>query len=244
MLPPVPDIDFLPAGYRQKRVRRRAGRWRGLVAVGFLALIGVGLLGNRVHHAQLTAEHDQLSPQAQAVRAADTQLAALRERAATLSAQADLMARLQLRAATTSLLAAVTAPLPADFALTNLRISEEPPKLTTPATLPATTPTGPPEQRDLEQLGVLGAERTALHLEGEAPDPGAIDGYLARLEADGLFDEVRLLATERRDRNDLEMWVFEVQLIVRSPQRLAAAKLAFSAPGTADAAASTAGVTQ
>lgn len=218
-LPAVDEIDFLPAGFHDRRRQRRARGWRWGFAAAFVGLAGLGLAGNRLQHARLEAARDQLAPQARAVADLDRQTAELHTRIESLGLKADLRARLRLRPATTRLLAAVTAPLPEHATLTDLHLVEEVSPDGAAAAPPAPQASGqpplPPVKQDLDRLTTASGRRLMLTLRGVAPDDAAVSDYLAGLGRSGLFDQIRLLFTDRHDHHGHDLRSFSVELRVR-----------------------------
>src|SRR5690606_40332468 len=102
--PTVVELDFLPADFHVRRLRRRARHWRLGVAGAFVVLIALGLFGNHFHRTQLRAESERLRPRAEAVAHLDRELATLRNQIELLGLEADLRSRLRLRTAATRLL--------------------------------------------------------------------------------------------------------------------------------------------
>lgn len=214
---PVDEIDFLPAGFHDRKRRHRTRGWRWAVAAAFVGLGGLGLAGNRIHHARLKAEHDRLAPQAAAVADLDRQSTEIRARIDSVGLKADLRARLRLRPATTRLLAAVTAPLPAHTTLTELHLTEGRPAAAAPSpAAPADQPVPPPIRRDLDRLDAEHGRTLVLTLRGIAPDDDAVSDYLSGLGRTELFDEVRLLFTDRHELHGHELRTFSAELRVRS----------------------------
>ena len=78
----LPEIDFLPAEYREKRVRLQMQPWRLVVSTGLLALVALtaGIQHQRRQHAaeQLASIAPQYEAAASTVRQLQTQLAVAR----------------------------------------------------------------------------------------------------------------------------------------------------------------------
>ncbi len=214
----VTAIDFLPADFHVGRQRRRARRGRWGVVAAFLLLTGLGLVGNRIQYAQLKAESDRLKPQAASVADLEKSLAELQQEIDHAGLHADLRSRLRLRPASTRLMAAVTQPLPEGVALLELQVRDEQPTGGIPATQ---SPRGekaskPPVQSDLDRLRA-DQTRQIVTVRGFAPDDGTISHYLNGLRQAGVYDEVRLLFTDRYEYRGHELRTFSVRLRVRRP---------------------------
>jgi Tfp pilus assembly protein PilN len=214
---PVDDIDFLPAGFHDRRRRKRARGRLWVVAAVLAGAAALGVAGSRVRHARIEAERDRLKPQAQAVADLSRQLSELRTRIDHAGLQADLRARLRLRSSTTRLLAAVAAPLPKHTALTELTLGRDrtPDAPTSPQT-DAEKAALPPARRDLDRLTVeADKRRQTLTIRGITADDATVSEYLAALGRSALFDDVRLLFTDRHDHHGHDLRAFAVQLRVR-----------------------------
>ena len=219
-LPAVAEIDFLPADFHARRLQRRSRNWRRGVAAAFLLLMGLGLLGNQIQRARLISESERLRPQAEAVGDLERELAAVHAQIETIGLQARLRSRLHLTPATTRLLAAATAPMPADLAMTEFHVGSDQPPDSGALSLPgaARDEAGPPVRRDLDRLvGGSQLRRLLVTVRGVARNDAVVSDYLARLRDVGLFDEVRLLVTDRYEFHGYEMRSFAVQLRVRPP---------------------------
>ena len=223
----VDEIDFLPADVHVRRALVRARKWRWGIAAAFVALTVVGLVGNRLQHARLTAARDALKPRVDAVASIDAQVAAVRSEIELAGLQADLRASLRLRAATTRLIAAATRPLPAHVSVTELRIADQGLAVSPRPALADQQKAGPPERRDLERLASEAQSlRRVVTVRGLAPDDAAVSDYLDGLRTMGPFEEVRLLFTDRHQIGSNELRSFAAELRARNAIRPSAVRVA------------------
>ena len=218
---PVAEIDFLPADFRVRQLKRRARNWRLSVAAAFLVLTALGLAGNYVQRNRLRAECDRLRPHAAAVGDLERELARIRMEIEQTLLQSHLRSHLKLRPATTRLLAAATTPLPRGIAISEFHIRIDlPVEPASPSSGAQSKQPGlSPQRQDLERiLAEANRRRTVLTVRGIAPDDAAVSGYLADLRRVGVFDDVRLLVTDRYDHHGFELRSFAVELRVRAPR--------------------------
>lgn len=221
-------IDFLPASYRQMRLRKQQRVWRRCALGALLVLIVAGALGQRQTRAHLDQTKDKLRAHADRMAAQVGDPEKLKQEIVRLDEEANLLAYLRLRVPSTRILAAVTNALPQYVTLTEFHLQFEalppPPGRTQqaaapPVNQPATPEKKSPEQLDLEALRKM-SEETGLVvlLQGVAPDDIVIAGYLATLQQTGVFAEVSLQNIDQELVNRAEMRRFKARLRVKSPK--------------------------
>jgi len=221
-------IDFLPASYREKRLRQRQRVWRRSALGVLLLLIVAGALGQRQTRANLNQTREKLHAHAGRMAAQVGDPDKLKQEITKLDEEANLLAMLRLRVPSTRILAAVANALPQYVTLTEFHLQFEalPPPNRGQAPLPAAAPAPPDtavkkslELLDLESLRKT-AEETGLYvvLQGIAPDDIVIAGYLATLQQTGVFAEVSLQNIDQELVNRAEMRRFKARLRVKPPQ--------------------------
>jgi hypothetical protein len=217
-------IDFLPAGYHQRRQLDLKKRWRQGLLLVFASLIALGTVQQRHSQARLVAERDRLRLQADAMAAQLGNAEALRQEILDLDASAALLARLQLRPAGTRVLQAIAQSLPAFVSLKEIRTSHERTASRTPASAadraakPKDVPAagGTPQAADLAKLMEQQRESSlVVSLAGIAPDDVAVSAYLAALRRTQLFDDVQLLYTDLHVYREERLRRFGLRLKVR-----------------------------
>jgi Tfp pilus assembly protein PilN len=221
----LPEIDFLPASYRQNQVKRRRKTWRGGVVVAFVALAALGTFAQYRIHRRLEASRELMQSHAEQMTSQLENADELYRRIRDLDAKANLATRLRVRVAATRILADVTGALPDFVSLTEFRVNvetsnakaEEKPQRGKAAQKAATDVS--PQAADLARLVEI--ERRSTHvvsLRGLAPDDVAVSKYLAALEHTNIFDRVQLLFTDHSTIRGHELRNFGIQLRVRKPR--------------------------
>jgi Tfp pilus assembly protein PilN len=221
----LPEIDFLPASYRQNQLKHRRQTWRGVVAVAFVALAGLGTFAQYRIHGRLEASRESMQSHAEQMTSQLDNADELYRRIRDLDAKANLVTRLRVRVPPTRILADVTSVLPEFVSLTEFRMNietssakaEEKPKRG-PAAQNAATDISP-QAADLARLDEIDRRSThVVSLRGLAPDDVAVSKYLAALERTGNYDQVQLLFTDHYTIRGQELRSFGIRLEVRKPR--------------------------
>lgn len=213
-------IDFLPDSHRRKRKRRRTMRWRQSVAVVFLVIVAAGGVQQRRERIRLEGERDRLARQATSMDGQLTDPALLRGRISALDLRAELATHLRLRTPPTRVLYAVTNSLPRFVSLTEFRsVFSGQVSGSKRARRPGTkkpAPAGSAVETDLAKLRKTVRERPlVVTVKGLAADDLSISRFLAKLQNNPTFDEVRLLYTDAAEFEGNPMRGFEIRLQVR-----------------------------
>lgn len=121
----IPEIDFLPAEYREKRVRLQTQPWQLIVSLVVVALVA-GTAGVQYHRrSQLAAELAMVTPQYDAALQQNLRLSELQGQLAAARADAELFTYLQHPWPSTRILDALLASLPNEVVLEKLQIQRE-----------------------------------------------------------------------------------------------------------------------
>jgi|SRR6185369_2326002 len=221
-------IDFLPASYRELRLRQKQRVWRRSALGALMLLIVAGALGQRQTRANLDHTREKLRTHADRMTAQVGDCDKLRQDISRLDEEANLLALLRLRVPSTRILAAVTNSLPQYVTLTEFHLQFEalppPPVKTQPPAPPPANPPATPEKKSPEQLDLEALRKTAdelglyVLLQGVAPDDIVIAGFLATLQQTGVFVEVSLQNIDQELVNRTEMRRFKARLRVKQPQ--------------------------
>jgi Tfp pilus assembly protein PilN len=221
----IQQIDFLPPTYLQNRLRKRKMLWhRGAAAVFLLGIIAGTIQQQRTRLA-LLSRRDQAQQESARMLEQLGKPEPLQEQIRRLDARANLVTYLRVRVPTTRVLAAASNHLPPYVRLTRLELKRE--------SLPAAALTLPkppttsgaakdeaklPEQLDYEKLNAAAAETAQfVLLDGVAPDDVSIARYLAALQRDGLFADVKLLFTEEHVQFGHRLRQFGLRLKLHAP---------------------------
>ena len=220
----IQHIDFLPAGYRNKRSKRRTMRWRQLVLVAFLAIVVAGGLRQRRVRIGLEANRDNLKSQAVRISGQLENADALRHEIQRLDRRADLLTFLRLRTPPTRVLAAVANCLPKFVSLTEYgtryETSQQQNKPIRKTIDPAAAASIPAVEQDLERLQREWNNRSLIvTVKGIARDDILISQFVARLQRNEAFDDVRWLYTDQKPYAGHTMRGFEIRLRVRRRRR-------------------------
>lgn len=153
----------------------------------------------------------------------------LRKQIQELDARANLLTFLQVRVPPTRVLAALTNPLPPFVTLNEVSLKNETVTvLAVPGELPpaaaAKTVTNP-HQADLQRLvDQAKSSELVVTVSGIAPDDVAIARYLAALQDQKLFREVKLLYTDEHTLLEHPRRRFGLRLTLRRPAKVAPAE--------------------
>lgn len=214
-------IDFLPESHRRKRKRRRTKRWRQAVMIVFLAIVGVG--GAHQHRVRVTLqkERDQLASQDSVMNRHLPDPAALRKKVDELDQRANLATHLRLRTPPTRILAAVTNSLPELVSLTEYRSAFMKPEPDGKQIARPRRKNEPAKrssiQQDLATLRTARRERPlTITIKGLAADDLSISRFLANLQKSAIFDDVRLMYTDKAEFERHPMRGFGIRLTVRT----------------------------
>ena len=202
------EIDFLPVGYRQREMNRRASIWRAVAGVSIISFfIVIGQL-QRSHHAQVRAELAAIDSQFLDAATKNGKFAEITTNLRTEQRAAELLTFLRHRWPHTQIMAAIVEPLPDSVVLTEWHTGQETiPNAAPPAVaLPEANavPSDKPGKRagDLKRLlAESNSHRHFVFLAGTAAEAAALHAYLAKLGTNPLFSHVDLVALEHVTAN-------------------------------------------
>ena len=219
------DIDFLPAEYRQRSLRRQSKPWQLIVVGAFVALVAAAAATQQARRRHLESQLDALEPSYQRALEQQKHLGQLQARLKTAQSAAELFTYLSHPWPRTQILAALVEPLPADVCFEKVRIFTQP-SGNQPAAAGATraerrsaeeaTADLPSAQRDLAALRrQCDDARTIVQLSGTASDGATLHRYLGQLGRNPLFKKAELETIEHRAGPGTSVLWFEATIVVR-----------------------------
>ena len=216
------DIDFLPAEYFQRRVRRQARPWRIAVVTLFAVLAAGAAAGQYLQRQRLQAELDALLPAYQLATGQQQRLAQLQAKLQTEQHTAELLAYLQHPWPRTQILRALVDSLPEQVVFEQLRIgrqkrSVQPPAEVRPPSAEQKEDLSklPPAQRDLRALREeYDNTEVYVRIVGATSDSSALYAWLATLGKHRLFARTELVSIEIAGQTDNKLMRFEAVVVV------------------------------
>ncbi len=201
----LPEIDFLPASYREVGVHRKNMTLRVAVVALFVALLGVAAVYQQVLRRQTEQQLADMLPQYAAAQAQTARLAELQTKLAAAEKRAELCAYLRHPWPRSRILAALAAPLPKSIELEELKIVRE--QITTTGDdervrggrgSEAAKPKQDPAQRDLDALRDEWDKcLVVVIVGGVTSDTAALHSYLDTLGRAALFTKIDLSGLEQ-----------------------------------------------
>ncbi|MCA9013804.1 MAG: PilN domain-containing protein [Planctomycetaceae bacterium] len=222
----IPEIDFLPASYREVRRRHRNRIWRRTIVVIFLTLVTLGTVRQREIQHALQTKKKTLEDRVLLMNQQLDDPAQLAQKIKQAEIQADLLAGLQLDESPAQLLSIISSALPEYVSLNEFQFQFEKvvarDKSTgkiSPAKTPAkTTAKTLPELVDLENLQTRHAqEALVINLQGISPDHLSISNYMSNLDQLGMFKEIDLIQSNETLFEGQPMRAFRLRMIVHAP---------------------------
>ncbi len=220
----TPDLNFLPASYRQQSVHRKANVWRLLVGGGFSAALMTSFVYQQLLYRQTKRELADLQPAYEQAQALSLRLAALQADLKKATNQADLFTYLRHPWPRTQLLGAALRQLPDCVTLTEIHISHSQlagtdaamSRLPNKAKDDAEAKRLDPAQRDLRRLRDESTTRESmLVLSGVTTDTAALERYLVALGEERLFVKVEMASLETNPEQQAGTWRFSARAIIR-----------------------------
>jgi Tfp pilus assembly protein PilN len=221
---PVPEVDFLPASYRQQSVHRKANVWRLLIGGGFAAALVVSFVYQQLMYRHIAGQLDDLQPAFEQAQALSLRLAAIQTDLKTATYQAELFTYLRHPWPRTQLLSAALRRLPDCVTLSEIHIAHSQSTTNDPVAnhLPnkskddAEAKKLDPAERDLRHLREEAAARdTSLVLSGITSDTAALERYLVALGEEKLFVKVEMTSLEANAEQRSGTWRFSARLRIR-----------------------------
>lgn len=218
----IPEIDFLPASYREVRRRHRNRIWRRTIVVIFLTLVTLGTVRQREIQNHLQTQKKSLEERFQLMNAQLETPDQLSKKIKHAETQANLLATIQLDESPAQLLTIVSHSLPEFVSLNEFRFSFERvfvKKQSPGKKMPAKQPIDIlPELVDLQYLQVQHAqENLVLNLQGISPDHLSISNFMSNLDQVGIFSEIDLVQSNETIFEGQAMRLFRLRIVVNAP---------------------------
>ncbi len=217
----IPEIDFLPASYREVRRRHRNRIWRRSIVVIFLTLVTLSTVRQREIQHELQSKKETLEKHIQQMHEQLQDPAQLTQQIELSDLRADLLAGLLLDESPAQLLAITSHSLPEYVSLnefqflfekvagkekpTNVKQKKAPEKVV-------------PEKLDLEKLKQHRTdEQLVLLVQGIAPDHLSISDYMSNLDRLGVFKAIDLIQSNETMFEGETMRQFRLRIVVKAP---------------------------
>jgi hypothetical protein len=219
----LPEVDFLPARFREQQVQRRVTGWQIAVVAAFAGLMGsTAWLQHRTLSrleasvSRVRAEHDTATRTAR-------ELGGLQQQLSTLDAHAALYTFLRYPWPRTQIVTAVLRSIPRDITIDEINIARE---NTARAAVPSNrqADTVPPGEReepappvaDLQKLRQdAEATETVVSVVGRTSDVAALHHYLEQVAEESLIARATIHSLERSEDDGEVKVKFEAKIIVR-----------------------------
>jgi hypothetical protein len=219
----LPEVDFLPARFREQQVQRRVTWWQIAVVAAFAGLMGsTAWLQHRTLSrleasvSRVRAEHDSATRTAR-------ELGGLQQQLGQLDAHAALYTFLRHPWPRTQIVTAVLRSIPRDITIDEINIVREnaaraaaPAKQRADNVPPGERVEPAPPVADLQKLRQdAEATDTVVSVVGRTSDVAALHRYLEQVAEESLIARATIHSLERSE-NDGEVKVrFEAKIIVR-----------------------------
>ncbi len=218
----IPEIDFLPASYREVRRRHRNRIWRRSIVVIFLTLVTLGTVRQREIQHELQTQKKKLEERVLLMNGQLESPVQLNQKIQQADIRASLMAAILLDESPAQLLSIVSNALPEFVSLSEFRFSFEKIPVKEKAQgkkIRSDKQEDPlPESVDLKNLQErYQRENLVLSLQGISPDHLSISNYMSRLDQVGLFKEIELVQSNETMFEGQMMRVFRLRMVVKAP---------------------------
>jgi len=218
----IPEIDFLPASYREVRRRHRNRIWRRTIVAIFLTLVTLSTVRQREIQHNLQTKKEKLEKRIQLMNEQLEDPAQLTKQIELSGIRANLLAGLMIDESPAQILSMTSHALPEYVSLTEFQFLFEkvPVKETSPADK---LKKKEPEKQipDLVDLQNLRSQRTGenlvLLLQGIAPDHLSISRYMSNLDQIGVFKEIDLIQSNETIFEGEPMRGFRLKIVVNAP---------------------------
>ncbi|QDT94557.1 PilN domain-containing protein [Gimesia algae] len=218
----IPEIDFLPASYREVRRRHRNRIWRRTIVLIFLTLVTLSTVRQREIQHQLQTKKEALEKRAQLMNDQLEDPTQLTLQIQQTDIRADLLAGLQLDESPAQLLNMISHALPEyvslnefQFTFEKVFVKEDAQTKKSPS---KKTEDELPELVDLKQLqGLHARENLVINLQGISPDHLSISRYMSNLDQMGVFREIDLIQSNETMFEGQPLRVFRLRMVVNSP---------------------------
>jgi len=220
----IPEIDFLPASYREVRRRQRNRIWRRTIVLIFLTLVTLSTVRQREIQHQLQTKKDALEKRAQLMNDSLEDPTQLMLQIQQTDIQADLLAGLLLDESPAQILNMISQALPDYVSLNEFQFTfEKAPVKVKEETIFKKSPSKKteneqPELVDLKHLqGLHASENLVVNLQGISPDHLSISHFMSNLDQMGVFREIDLIQSNETLFEGQPLRVFRLRIVVNSP---------------------------
>ncbi|WP_339730388.1 PilN domain-containing protein [uncultured Gimesia sp.] len=218
----IPEIDFLPASYREVRRRHRNRIWRRTIVVIFLTLVTLGTVRQREIQHELQTKKKTLEDRVQLMHQQLEDPAQLNQKIKQAEIRANLLCGLQLDESPAQVLSIISSALPNYVSLNEFQFQfekvfdrDQPPGKKIAVKTPDNTL---PELVDLQNLQSLHAqEDLVIKLQGISPDHLSISNYMSNLDQMGMFKEIDLIQSNETIFEGQPMRAFRLRVVVNAP---------------------------
>lgn len=218
----IPEIDFLPASYREVRRRHRNRIWRRSIVLIFLVLVTLGTVRQREIQNGLQTQKNDLEERARLMNAQLENPDQLNQKIKISEIRANLLAAIQLDESPAQLLSIISNTLPEFVSLNEFQFSFE--KVFVKKKLPSLkiedkNPTEIiPALVDLQNLQEQHSrENLVINIQGMSHDHLSISSYMSSLDQLGLFREIDLVQSNEMIFEGQPMRVFRLRIVVNAP---------------------------
>ncbi|WP_417376080.1 PilN domain-containing protein [Gimesia maris] len=218
----IPEIDFLPASYREVRRRQRNRIWRRTIVLIFLTLVTLSTVRQREIQHQLQTKKEALEKRAQLMNEQLEDPTQLTLQIQQTDIRADLLAGLQLDESPAQLLNMISHALPQYVSLNEFQFTFEKISVKEDTQVKKSPPKKPeneqPELVDLKYLqGLRARENLVVSLQGISPDHLSISRFMSNLDQIGVFREIDLIQSNETMFEGQTLRVFRLRMVVNSP---------------------------
>lgn len=218
----IPEIDFLPASYREVRRRHRNRIWRRSIVLIFLVLVTLGTVRQREIQNDLQTQKNDLEERARLMNAQLEDPDQLNQKIKISEIRANLLAAIQLDESPAQLLSIISNTLPEFVSLNQFQFSFE--KVFVKKQLPSHKIA---DKNPIEIIPVLvdlqnlqeqhSRENLVINIQGMSPDHLSISSYMSNLDQLGLFREIDLVQSNEMIFEGQPMRVFRLRIVVNVP---------------------------
>ena len=213
------EVNFLPQRYIERRARRLQHYRQGLLmAVAVAMLIGWGLVQyQRTDAVRRYADH--LDVQVDTAERQLEQVTRLRKEHKALVHQIHLRYELAMPVEHTQVLALISDRMPKDLGLLSVEMTTHRPKPLTREQIEADQDKKH-RRKKLIKAPVSPRDEIDIQLRGVAPEDAVLTDFVERIEASGLFSNVRIHSSLPGEFGDLKVREFSLSLRVPLNRRI------------------------
>ncbi|QDT30760.1 hypothetical protein Enr10x_61280 [Gimesia panareensis] len=217
----IPEIDFLPASYREVRRRHRNRIWRRTIVVIFLTLVTLSTVRQREIQHELQTKKETLEKRIQQMHEQLEDPVQLTKQIELSDVRANLLAGLILDESPAQLLSIISYALPEYVSLNEFQFQFE--KVASQEKKSHHKQKKAPEEVVPEKVDLADlkrhrtGEQLVLLLQGIAPDHLSISGYMSNLDRIGVFKEIDLIQSNETMFEEEPMRLFRLRIVVKAP---------------------------